>query len=46
VQAELISRQYPAGRHPAADALTARHSGAAYAHYIRDHDALEAEATP
>jgi phospholipase C len=46
VQAELISRQYPAGRHPAADALTAQHSGAAYAHYIRDHDALEAEATP
>jgi phospholipase C len=45
VQAELISRQYPAGQHPVADALAAGHSGAAYANYIRDHDALETEAT-
>ena len=44
VQAELISRQYPAGQHPVADALTTGHSGAAYANYIRNHDALEAEA--
>ena len=45
VQADLISRQYPAGQHPVADALAAGHSGAAYANYIRDHDALETEAT-
>jgi len=41
VQAELISRQYPAGQHSAADALAAHDSGAAYANYIRNHDALE-----
>jgi len=41
VQADLISRQYPAGQHPAADALPAADSGAAYANYIRNHDALE-----
>jgi len=41
VQADLISRQYPAGQHPAADALPATDSGAAYATYIRNHDALE-----
>ena len=41
VQADLISRQYPAGQHPAADALPATDSGAAYANYIRNHDALE-----
>jgi phospholipase C len=35
VQADLISRQYPAGQHPAADALPASHSGAAYESYIR-----------
>ena len=35
VQAGLISRQYPAGQHPAADALPASHSGAAYESYIR-----------
>jgi phospholipase C len=35
VQADLISRQYPAGQHPAADALPASHSGAAYDSYIR-----------
>jgi phospholipase C len=42
VQADLISRQYPAGRHPAADALAAQNSGSAYENYIRHHDALEA----
>jgi phospholipase C len=41
VQADLISRQYPAGQHPAADALPAVDSGAAYENYIRNHDALE-----
>jgi phospholipase C len=41
VQAELISRQYPAGQHPAADALARQNSGAAYANYISNHDALE-----
>jgi phospholipase C len=41
VQADLISRQYPAGQHPAADALPATDSGAAYENYIRNHDALE-----
>ncbi len=35
VQADLISRQYPAGQHPAADALAADGTGAAYASYIR-----------
>jgi phospholipase C len=39
VQAALISRQYPAGQHPVADALPATNSGAAYASYIRDYDA-------
>ena len=43
VQAELICRQYPAGRHRAADALARQDSGAAYANYIRDHGALEAQ---
>jgi phospholipase C len=41
VQADLISRQYPAGQHPAADALAGQDSGAAYSHYIRDYRALE-----
>jgi phospholipase C len=41
VQADLISRQYPAGQHPAADALPATDSGAAYSNYIRNHEALE-----
>ena len=41
VQADLISRQYPAGQHPAADALPAEHSGTAYTDYIRNHAALE-----
>jgi phospholipase C len=45
VQAELISREYPAGQHRAADALAARDSGPAYANYIRNHDALEAQAS-
>jgi phospholipase C len=35
VQADLISRQYPAGQHAAADALPAERSGAAYDSYIR-----------
>jgi phospholipase C len=42
VQADLISREYPAGQHPAADALAAENSGSAYENYIRNHDALEA----
>jgi hypothetical protein len=42
VQADLISRQYPAGQHPAADALAGQDSGAAYDNYIRNHDAREA----
>jgi phospholipase C len=37
VQADLISRQYPAGQHDAADALPATHSGAAYDNYIRNY---------
>jgi len=41
VQADLISRRYPAGQHPAADALAAEHSGAAYTNYIRDYADLE-----
>lgn len=41
VQADLISRQYPAGQHPAADALASEDSGAAYSNYIRDYRALE-----
>ena len=39
------SREYPAGQHPVADALATGHSGAAYTNYIRNHDALESEAT-
>jgi len=35
VQADLISRQYPAGQHDAADALPASGSSAAYDRYIR-----------
>jgi phospholipase C len=35
VQADLISRQYPAGQHEDADALAANPTNAAYAHYIR-----------
>ena len=35
VQADLISRQYPAGQHDAADALPASGSSAAYDSYIR-----------
>ncbi len=46
VQAELISRQYPAGQHPAADALAGQGSGAAYANYISHYAALEARETP
>jgi phospholipase C len=41
VQADLISRQYPAGRHPAADALATQNTGSAYENYIRHHDTLE-----
>lgn len=37
VQADLISRQYPAGRHDDADALAHHATNAAYATYIRDH---------
>ena len=35
VQADLVSRQYPAGQHDAADALPASGSSAAYDSYIR-----------
>jgi phospholipase C len=41
VQADLISRQFPAGQHPAADALAAEDSGAAYSNYIRNYGTLE-----
>jgi phospholipase C len=41
VQAELISRQFPAGQHPAADALATQHSGTAYANYISNYQSLE-----
>ena len=37
VQADLISRQYPAGRHDDADRLAADHTNAAYSEYIRSH---------
>jgi phospholipase C len=37
VQADLISRQYPAGQHDAADALAARGTGTDYESYIRSH---------
>jgi phospholipase C len=41
VQADLISRQYPAGQHPAADRLTSEDSGEAYSNYIHNYRALE-----
>ena len=41
VQADLISRQYPAGRHPAANALASEDSGAAYSNYIHNYQALD-----
>jgi phospholipase C len=41
VQADLISRRYPAGQHPAADALAAQQSGSAYANYISNYGTLE-----
>ncbi len=37
VQADLISRQYPAGRHDDADHLATEHTNAAYSEYIRSH---------
>ncbi|MHB1875854.1 MAG: alkaline phosphatase family protein, partial [Streptosporangiaceae bacterium] len=37
VQADLISRQYPAGQHEDADALSAQGTNAAYQTYIRAH---------
>ena len=45
VQADLISRQYAAGQHDAADALPATGSGAAYESYIRAY-ARPAQVTP
>ncbi|HUZ54510.1 MAG TPA: alkaline phosphatase family protein [Streptosporangiaceae bacterium] len=39
VQADLISRQYPAGRHDDADHLGTDHTNAAYSEYIRSHSA-------
>jgi phospholipase C len=44
VQADLISRQYPAGQHPAADALARQDSGAAYENYIRNYRTLDGRA--
>ena len=41
IQADLISRPYPAGQHPAADALAAQDSGAAYENYIPSYRTLE-----
>jgi len=46
VQADLISRQYPAGQHPAADALAAQDSGTAYQNYIRNYASLEPTQEP
>jgi len=37
VQADLMARQYPAGQHVDADRLSATHTSAAYADYIRRH---------
>jgi phospholipase C len=37
VQADLISRRFPAGRHDDADVLAQTHTNAAYATYIRHH---------
>ena len=37
VQADLISRQYPAGAHDDADRLAEDHTNAAYSEYIRSH---------
>ena len=39
VQADLISRQFPAGQHDDADALARHATNAAYASYIRSHSA-------
>ena len=41
VQADLISRQYPAGQHPVADTLATQDSGTAYQNYIRNYRTLE-----
>jgi phospholipase C len=41
VQADLISRQYPAGQHPAADRLATQDSNTAYESYIRNYETLE-----
>ena len=40
VQADLISRRYPAGQHDDADALAAHATNEAYAGYIRAHSTL------
>ena len=40
VQADLISRRYPAGQHDDADALAAQGTNAAYQSYIRSHSTL------
>jgi phospholipase C len=37
VQADLMSRRFPAGQHPDADALGSHPTNAAYANYIRAH---------
>ncbi len=37
IQAELISRRFPAGQHDDADALAREHTNQAYAAYIRHH---------
>ncbi len=40
VQADLISRRFPAGQHKDADALPREDTNAAYANYIRQHSVL------
>ena len=37
VQADLISRRFPAGQHDDANALSQTHTNEAYATYIRHH---------
>ncbi len=41
VQADLISRRFPAGQHDDADALAAHATNTAYAHYIRAHSEFD-----
>jgi phospholipase C len=41
VQADLISRRFPAGRHDDANSLPRQHSNAAYTAYISRHSTTE-----